>query len=459
MRIAPNQVSQWPRTFRPALRHGVWAIAAAGVFGIVGLAVTTATPPALPPAPAPIPAPAAAAPAAEPIEVEAVVRLTSGQQMEGILIEQSAGKVVLRIGGIETTFPADKVLSVTKLPPVTERYAAMRAAIEDSDAEQLVALSEWLMRRGQLELAKAELDALLQRQPANGPAKRLQDLVRTQIMLRDSSPVDANRSTSAPDANGDPDASDGAARPGIEPTSIPLLSAEQINLMKVFEVDLTRPPPLVIARETMMRVMEQFSGHPLVPASREGREAILRQTPAEQLNLLFALKARDAYGQVRVQGQPESMSRFRDAVLTTYVLNSCATNACHGGLDAGRLVLMNRRPNSDATVYSNFYILEHFRTAGDKPLLDYDNPERSILLQAGLPRADSLFKHPVVPRGENQIDAWRPAFRSPTDRRFTDTMAWIRSMYRPRPDYKIDYKPLRPLTVEAPAPGNPPAAR
>jgi hypothetical protein len=434
-------------------------------------AAAPATAPAPSPTPAPTPAPVAAAPAPSPSAPtptptpapaqppatnqpeeppEAVVTLATGEQVEGVLVSQTASGVVLRIGKIDTTFTADKVASVRRLPSVQARYKQMRAAIDDSDTDQLISLTEWLVRRGQLDAAKIEIDAVLNRSPDHGPARRLREMIRTQVMLRDAAPGDETNRGPLSDEPPNPDSA--------TVTSIPLLSAEQINLIKVFEVDLTKPPALAIPREAMARALEQFAGHPLVPATREGRDAVLRQAPVEQLDLLFRLKARDAYGQVKVLGQPESMARFRDSVLTTYILNSCATNACHGGMEAGRLVLMNRRPNSDATVYTNFFILENFKTAAGKSLIDYDNPERSPLLQYGLPRADSLTKHPAVPRGENNVDAWKPAFRSPSDRRFTDTMAWIRSMYRPRPDYQIDYKPLRPLQPLAPeAPGKPAA--
>ena len=71
--------------------------------------------PAPTPAPAPAPAPTTpppppAAPAAtgqaeEP--PEAVVTLATGEQVEGVLVSQTASGVVLRIGKIDTTFTAD----------------------------------------------------------------------------------------------------------------------------------------------------------------------------------------------------------------------------------------------------------------------------------------------------------------------------------------------------------------
>ena len=60
-----------------------------------------------------------------------------------------------------------------------------------------------------------------------------------------------------------------------------------------------------------------------------------------------------------------------------------------------------------------------------------------------LSRSASLTPHPDVGRGPGSR-GWRPVFRSTEDRRFQQAVDWIRSMYRPRPDYPIDYQPPLP---------------
>ena len=86
----------------------------------------------------------------------------------------------------------------------------------------------------------------------------------------------------------------------------------------------------------------------------------------------------------------------------------------------------------------------------------FEEPQRSPLLQMGLPREDAITKHPVVPGRGGQGDLFKPAFRSTDDRRFGDAVAWIKQMYRPRPDYPITYRPPVPagavLPNEAQAP-------
>jgi hypothetical protein len=189
-----------------------------------------------------------------------------------------------------------------------------------------------------------------------------------------------------------------------------------------------------------------------MPRTREGQAALYRASPARILDLMFRVRARNLYSEVKVLDQPRSMRQFRDELHRSWIINSCATTRCHGGNEAGRLRLHNRRPGSDQTLYTNFLILERFRLADDTPLINYEDAGRSPLLHMGLPRDSSRFAHPVVPGADGRGDLWKPAFRSPTDRRFLEATEWIMSMYRPRPDYPIEYTPptSEPGTGSAP---------
>ncbi|MBC7771883.1 MAG: hypothetical protein H7210_05270, partial [Pyrinomonadaceae bacterium] len=149
----------------------------------------------------------------------------------------------------------------------------------------------------------------------------------------------------------------------------------------------------------------------------------------------------------QVVDQPRSMKAFRDDVHAGWLINACATTACHGGEEAGRLMLYPNRPRADSSVYTNFLIIDKFRMADGTPLIDYERPERSALLQLGLPREDSIFRHPEVLRGNAGRDAWKANFRDTQDRSYKHTVDWIKLMYHPRPEYPIDYQPPRPSVV------------
>ncbi len=396
------------------------------------------------PSQADAPAPQTPAPAsAEPRE--AIVLLRDGQRYTGLLVSRDDDKVVLKISGIDTAIPAMQVDRVMVLAPVMDRYRAMRSATDDNDVDRLLMLVEWLRARSQWDPALAELDHILSVQPDSYDAKRLKTLVQSQKKLAQASGA-ARANPAAPRAN----------TPAPDAGDFPLLSERDINLIKIYEVDLHDPPRMVIERRTITRLIEEHAGDPAIPVTQDGRDAMYRMTPARVLEVMFRVQARNLYGEVQVVDEPRAMRLFRDSVQRSWLTNSCATSRCHGGPNAGRLRLVNKKSGTDAAVYTNFLILERFKLKDGRPLINYEEPANSPLLQMGLPREGLLVPHPAVAAVEGHGDLWRPFFRSPEDRRFQEAVEWIRAMYRPRPEYPIQYTPPGPA---APRPEAPPVQR
>lgn len=368
-----------------------------------------------------------------------LVLLKDGRRISGIVSKQNAQEIVLLIAGIPTRFPTADIERFEVLPSLFERYRQLREAVGE-DPDQIVKLAEWLQTREKYEWAYAEVQRALKADPSHPQALKLGTLLEQQIQLK------AKRQAK-PKPDEDDDGPE-VPKPGPPPRiDFPLLSQEQVDLIKVFEIDLAANPRLIIPRETIAKVLDANAAHPLVPITREGREAILRKSPAEVLDLMFRLQAREFYKDVQVIDPPKPMQLFRDQVARTWLLNSCATTQCHGGMDAGRLVLFNRRANAERSLYTNFLILSRYRTADGTPLLDFESPERSVLLQMGLPRGRSRTPHPAVFRGVGARDAFKPVFQTDEDRAFKAGVDWIKSLYKPRPEYPITYESLRPLVV------------
>lgn len=384
-------------------------------------------------------------PAAEPAEQpetppqpaelpEVILIMKGGQRMTGLLVSRDSYAYVLRISGVDVRILRDDVEHMAVQRPALERYREIRALIDDGDVERLLQLVEWLRERALLDEAMEEVEHVLSVEPDNPEALRLRLLVSRLIALRDGAA--SNGAESAPRTP-----SDRPARPArAEESGFPLLTEEQINVIKVYEVDINRPPRLLVSRETVERLLQRYADHPLIPTTREGRAAFHRKPAHEILDVMFRVRARELYPEVRVIGNPESMTRFRDVVNRGWFVTSCASSACHGGDAAGPFMVYNRRSNADDAVYTNFLILERHRLSDGSPMVNYDVPERSGLLQMGLPRDDAAFPHPDV-RG------WRPVFRNAQDRRFRETVDWIMSMYTPRPEHPVDYTP--PKSVES----------
>ncbi len=171
-----------------------------------------------------------------------------------------------------------------------------------------------------------------------------------------------------------------------------------------------------------------------VPASERERRALYRADSIEIVELLFTLKARDLYPQVKVITEPYALNLFRRRVHNAWLLNSCATARCHGGVEAGRFFLHRRRHKDERVRYTNLLILERLEVDPDWPLVNYDEPMMSLIVQYGLPRHLARRPHP-------DVSGWKPVFGRGGQRMLRDTVTWIESMMQPRPDYPVDYQP------------------
>lgn len=377
---------------------------------------------------------------------EVLIEFRNGDRIEGKYIRAEQGAYFVQVSAVEVRMPAADVERLTVLDTAMERYERMRKQIRDDDADRLVVLADWLQRRRMFPEARAELERALSVEPNHPEGNRLLAVVEQLEALdtRRGSGRDKEIERQREEANRFPE------RP--KPSEFPLLNPDEINLLKVYEVDLRDPPSLTIPREVAERLLIEYSDHPLVPEERSAREALLRRPSSEILDLMFRLRARDFYGRVQVTDQPRSMRLFRDNVHAGWLVTSCASTACHGGSDSGRLQLFNYRPTAEASVYTNFLILDRFRTRQGEALIDYEEPERSLLLQMALPAPDVRTPHPQVP-------GWRPVFRNRESRRYVQSLEWIRSMYRPRPDYPIEYEApgvkADPVRESLPAPLDP----
>lgn len=406
-----------------------------------------APPPAEPPAPAPadapIPAPADEQPPTlpEPPEedadpepgAEVVVILRDGGRISGVFVARNADLVAVKVAGVEARIPAADVERVVARLPLEERYRQMRAMIDEGDVERLLLVAEWLRANGMLDEANAEIEHILKLEPANSSAARLRGLIDNQRALRDRQ-KDMLPSIPRPTPRSDIALTPDSPEMESSEWETPTLSAAEINLIRVYELDLNDPPRVIIPRETIERLLTEFAGHAMLPSSREGKAEFFQLPPEEILAVMFKLQARNLYGEVQVLANPDSLRQFKDNVNRGWLSTSCASTACHGGPDAGGFRLVGRRPSSDAAVYTNFLILDRAHLSSGEPLIDFESPERSPLLQMGLPRADSIFPHPVV-------KGWNPTFRNDRAKRFLQTVEWINSIYQPRPEIPIIYPP------------------
>jgi hypothetical protein len=362
---------------------------------------------------------------------------TNRQKVEGVLVEQRPGAIVVRIGGIDVTVRPSELDRMVRLPSVAERFRQMRGVLRDNDVRGRIALARWARDRGLFDDAIVMIDEALEIEPTNGEALALRPILE---QLRALDERKRARDAAAPDRKPQEQSPDIRAMRILD---FPLLSPEEVNLIKVYEVDIADPPRMVVNRDTIDALLQRYAGSPGIPTTRAGREAFRRLPPADILQTMFRLGARELYPEVEVIGNPVSMNQFRDAVHAGWLINACATTRCHGGNAAGRLQLFNRKATNERSFYTNFLILDRYRLETGRPLIDYDAPDRSVLLHMGLAQDDALWPHP-------EVDGWKPVFRDRRARNFRRAVEWISSMYKPRPDYPITYIP--PGAEPSPAP-------
>ncbi len=372
------------------------------------------------------------------VDIEAAVYLKDGRRMAGMLVSRDRKETIIRIAGINSSIAAELIDRVEVLPPVLERYKELRATIKDDDVDRLLLLVDWLGSRKQFEQALMELDLIDKQQPVNAQARKLRTQITQQMEVEQAAKEKRN-------AGGVPKGAPGLTVPVAPGFSV--LTADDVNLVRVYQVDLDNPPKLVMPREMVDELIKRYADSAKIPTTEEGRQGLYRKRPSQILRLAFELKARELYPQVKVMEEPPQMKLFRDNVWRGWVSSSCATTKCHGGEEAGRLWLLNRKTSADATVYTNYMIMHKFKLADGTPLLNYEKPAESPLLQMAMKGGVSTRPHMRIDQIEKG-ETFKAVFTSAEDRRFQEAVQWLKAMYVPEGrEYPIDYTP--PMSAAA----------
>lgn len=360
-----------------------------------------------------------------PAPAEGVVELLDGRQLRGLLKRDGCDAVEIMLHGTPIELDRLSVARVWILAPLAERYAELKRAMPLERPGAHLALCRWLVQEKAWELAVPELEAHAQ-------AHRSADAIRLLRVAKAHQAIGRQRGGEA-----DTDAVDTPRPKSPEP-----VDDAAVNLIRVYELDLSDPPPLRIDENTRQAFLDAYRTSTLLPQTEEGRAALLAGEPIDILQLMFAHRAREYYGAVRVLQEPDALRRFRQSVHDLWLLPRCGSTDCHGGPDAGRFRLLKGKRIDDRIRASNLLILDALVLDG-RPMIDWNDPERSTLLQYALPADNADRPHPPVA-------GWRPAMDSPKSVSAVATVKWIESMMRsPRPDYPVE--PPIALPVETPA--------
>jgi hypothetical protein len=381
----------------------------------------------------------------------AMVVLRDGDIREGILLEDAFEHVRIEIQGIVAKLRRQDVDHVVLQPTFEQRYAQAKAALQPGMHDAHLTLCRWLFDQRRYELARTELLELLE--GADMPeARTLLNVVDAQLAMS----VKPSATTQPKDAVESEDSDDRNAGPVYPADLMPteLITHDDVNVIRVYEIDFDHPPKVTIPPDTVRALIEQYGTNKLIPDSQTGRHAMFRAAadrPLELVRLMFELRARDLYPKIEVNTEPYAMNLFRQRVHDTWLMNNCATSRCHGGPYAGDLFLHRKNYKDERVRYTNFLILERLKLDPEWPLINYDRPEDSLIIQYGLPAGAARKPHP-------KANGWKPAFPPINAKLKEEAVEWILAMMQPRPDYPVKYVPPKlggdqpDETAEAPQP-------
>ncbi len=378
---------------------------------------------------------------------QATVKVRDGRSVTGEVVAEDEKTVTLLISGIRTPIARDQIDSIEFLRSTSEEYADRRAKLAENDLDGRYELAKWLYDKQAYELAEKELADLSQRFPDEARVAVLKNAVAGQLRLMQDQPTTTPPTTPRP-TTPRPEPRDPAIPVGLPDDK---LTMEQVNLIRVYEVDLSTKPAVIVPRDVIDDIFEKYRDNDQTPKGRTQQSNFRGAKGHDQLALIFRLKARELYPRVTVRNDPPAINAFRTQLHQNYVISYCGANGCHGDASGGNLFLFRTSPNSDPTVYTNFFILHRYETPSAY-MLDRDEPTKSLLLQYGMTRELSANPHPDVP-------GYAPQIRLASDPRIKMITDFVGQLFKPAPNYGIDYTPPAPGKKEAPpADAAPPAA-
>jgi len=353
---------------------------------------------------------------------EGVVELIDGRQLRGMLRRDTCRAVEIMLHGVPTEVDRTRVSRVWILAPLQQRYEELKRSMSLDRPGAHLSLCRWLVSERAWELAVPELEAHVGAHRSAEASKMLRMATAHRKLGRQQAASPPNvRPPTAPTTHSDPQPVDEAA----------------VNLIRVYEMDLNNPPPMRIDEATRQAFLDAYRTSPLLPQRDDERAALLAAEPVNILRLMFAHRAREFYGRVRVLEEPDAIRQFRQSVHDLWLVPRCATTDCHGGTAGGRFRLLRSPRLDDRHRTSNLLILNELTLDGD-PMINWNDPMQSTLIQYALPANKAARPHPPVAR-------WRPVLDSPKSQKTIRTIAWIESMMRsPRPEYPVE-PPVQPV--------------
>ena len=373
-----------------------------------------------------------------------IVKTRDGRTLEGDVTEKT-DVVIVTIRGIPTSIARENLESMQYVGTIDEQYKRKLAELPKiPTSRDHLDLARWLFDSKAYELARTEADAALQLDANNAEAQTLSTTIQGQLRL------DRAKTTGATPVSPVKPATPGQpviTTPGDASTSHTAsmhkyLSLDEINLLKQAEWSET---------DTGVKTALSPEARKKYVTSVQGNVAAFSAlSPADQARQILENGTNDQRKEVKIVNDPAILAEYKRTI-QPMILTGCATAGCHGGTGGGKLFLYGT-PENDAATYTNFYLLMKCSAqvgGAQRMMIDPEYPEKSLIVEFGLPSELSKVSHPEV-KGA----VWRSMFRSPEDGQYKTLMRWMGKLVRPEPKYGFDFSledPVVKPTATAPA--------
>ncbi|MEC8101000.1 MAG: hypothetical protein VX109_01870 [Planctomycetota bacterium] len=333
-----------------------------------------------------------------------VVLLKDGSQRRGMLLEDGFEGVRLQVGPLTERFELSKVAGVRWRPTVAQEIAARKATFRSNDPAEMAQFIRWLILEGHVKPAADELKKFAEDFPEAGSTlKNLQEFLSARLKTGDETP----KRTSTP------------RRPTLPSGA---LTPSEVNRIRFWEYDFENPSPVRIPSELRRTFHARHLGKDGFPDLKT-----LRRLPDHEfLQLLCEMKDRDLYDEVQLTIDPPALDRFRRTIHDRWLLPKCGS--CHTReASPGGFGLETQKANKAEVRMLNLLLLEQARASDGAPLLNWQNPAESRLLDLGKDPRAALHPHP-------KVEGYSPVFHRGREALVTNVIEWLEMMYRPRPD-------------------------
>ena len=359
-----------------------------------------------------------------------VVTRKGGLAIRGQLVAEMPDALVLRISGIETRISRKQIEKIEYEKSAMEIYAARQTELNADDLAGRFSLAREMADLEAYDLALEVLLPLRQQNPDHGRVQQLITIIeeRQKLQFGTTSSIDRRGR-----AGGSPNNATVRGSQSDSQKQSKLLTDDQVNLIKLWELpaDLEQARPrVVVRRDTLEKFFKNYASEEMVPKGRKAQNEFRALKSYQQLQLFFKVRARALYSEVVVRDDPPAMVQFRRFINGAYVARYFRRHFGQGQVPG--LYLFGKQPNQIHEAYTNFYILSMYEYLG-LPMIDRAMPQRSLLLQWGLPRDAAI--HPAP-----EIEGWRPRFTGPDDETFLKYVDWITQLYEPLPNYGVTYQ-------------------